>query len=66
VSEPQSYEIVQSERGFEVFSPGGYSAVICNSKAAAEQYLVLLNQAFSLGFKSGFRSARQDSEDSED
>lgn len=34
-------------------------ALVCGDKQSAEQYAVLMNQAFRRGYKAGFRKARQ-------
>ncbi len=59
VTETPSYEVVETERGFEVMSPGGYSTLVCSTEENARHYVLLLSEAFQAGYKSGYRAAKQ-------
>ncbi len=56
--EQEPYRIEPDGPRFKVVDWEENVALVCGDKTSAEQYAVLMNQAFRRGFKSGFRKAR--------
>ena len=59
MDDQQPYELVRTERGFEVVSAGGYSKVLCQLEGQARLYLSLMKEAYEAGHKEGYREARR-------
>jgi len=57
-AETGPYEIAAREGRFEVCSGSGRTIVVCRDEGSAQQYAVLLNQAWALGYKAGYREGR--------
>jgi len=53
-----SYEVCEVEGTYQVHNPAGRVVIACAGRDNAEQYAVLLTEAYRLGFKAGFRTAR--------
>jgi hypothetical protein len=53
------YEVIRSERGFEVVSKEGYSKVVCATEENAWEYQRLLVEAFRSGHRAGYRAAKR-------
>jgi hypothetical protein len=54
----QRYEVCEVDGAFQVHNPSGRVVIACPGRDNAEQYAVLLTEAYRLGFKAGFRAAR--------
>jgi hypothetical protein len=55
----RSYRAQAIEGRAQVVDEAGKVVLDCGNLASAEQYAVLLNQAFQRGFKAGFRAAKR-------
>ena len=58
-SDSSPYRVKADVGRFEVVTDSGRSIVLCRDQQDAEQYAVLLVEAYERGFKAGFRSARR-------
>ncbi len=47
------------EGGFRVLSPDGYTVLECRDRHSADHYLELLNRAYRIGYKAGYRKGRK-------
>jgi hypothetical protein len=54
-----AYEAVATGEGYEVRRDNGRVVMVCGDQGSAAQYAVMLNEAFDIGFKSGYRAARR-------
>ena len=54
------YSTSSSEKGFEVRAPDGRVILRCSDEATARHYVVMLNEAYSIGYKAGFREGLND------
>ena len=54
-----AYQAVATEDKYEVRRDNGRVVMVCNDEGSAVQYAVLLNEAFDVGFKAGYRAARR-------
>lgn len=60
MDETQSpYRAQPNQNHFQVLDPTGRVILDCGSRESAEQYALLLNQAFQGGFKAGFRAGKR-------
>lgn len=57
--EQEPYRIEPDGARFKVVDWEGNAALACGDRPSAEQYAVLMNEAFRRGFKAGFRKARK-------
>jgi hypothetical protein len=55
MSDSDRYSSTQSVKGYEVLSPDRQVVLRCGDEATAKHYAVMLNEAYSLGYKAGFR-----------
>ena len=53
------FRVEPKDGRYQLVDADGAVLLVCGDVANAEQYAVLLNQAWSRGFKAGFRKARQ-------
>jgi len=53
------YRTRSTEMGFVVEGDESKLVLQCGDQQSAEQYVVLMNQAYRRGYKAGYRSARQ-------
>ena len=58
MTDSPSYQVIETDRGYEVLSPGGYTVIVCNTQQNAAHYRQLLAEAYNLGSKAGFRAAK--------
>ena len=54
-----AFQAVATEDKYEVRRDNGRVVMVCNDEGSAVQYAVLLNEAFGIGFKAGYRAARR-------
>lgn len=54
-----AFQAVAAGDKYEVRRDNGRVVVVCTDEGSAVQYAVLLNEAFDLGFKAGYRAARR-------
>ena len=54
-----AYQVIATEDKYEVRRDNGRVVMVCNDEGSAVQYAVLLNEAFGIGFKAGYRAARR-------
>ena len=52
-------QAVATEDKYEVRRDNGRVVMVCTDEGSAVQYAVLLNEAFDVGFKAGYRAARR-------
>lgn len=52
------YAVEPEDGRFRVVDGEGNTILVCGDAASAEQYAVLMNQAFRRGFSAGYREAR--------
>ncbi len=57
--EKESYTVQPDAGRFSVVDWEGNVILVCGDAPSAEQYAVVMNQAFRRGFKAGFRKARK-------
>ena len=57
--EQEPYRVEPDDVHFKVLDWEGNVALLCGDRGSAEQYAVLMNQAFRRGYKAGFRKARR-------
>ncbi|MGH8023259.1 MAG: hypothetical protein ACRED1_06745 [Limisphaerales bacterium] len=53
------YRVQPGDDHFQVVDPAGRVMLDCGNRESAEQYALLLNQAFQRGFKAGFRAGKR-------
>ena len=53
-----AYEVTNADDRFEVVNDDGRVCMVCRDEPSARHYAELMNQAFSRGYKSGYRDAR--------
>ena len=53
------YEVVATDRGFEVVSIEGYSKIVCRTEDNAAEYCRLMTEAFRTGHRMGYRAAKR-------
>lgn len=56
---PPAFQAVAAGDKHEVRRDNGRVVMVCTDEGSAVQYAVLLNEAFDLGFKVGYRAARR-------
>ena len=56
--EQEPYRAEPDGARFNVMDWEDGTVMLCGDKPSAEQYAVLMNQAFRRGYKAGFRKAR--------
>lgn len=54
-----AFVVSRSEDGFRVLRDNGRTVMVCADEGSARQYAALLNEAYGIGFKQGFRAARR-------
>ncbi|MEJ1298074.1 MAG: hypothetical protein RPU64_01630 [Candidatus Sedimenticola sp. (ex Thyasira tokunagai)] len=54
----KAYTLVEGENDTAVCSPSGRTIMVCADKQSASHYASLLNEAFNLGYKQGYRDGR--------
>ena len=57
-SDVEKYRVVGHSDKFEVRAPSGQTIMVCTDKASASHYADLLQRAFDVGYKQGFRQGR--------
>ena len=57
-SDSKPYRVETLDSGYAVMREGNHEELRCADKASAEQYALMLNKAYTFGFKAGRRSAR--------
>ena len=57
--ESDPYRVNPRNAGFEVVDAEGQVMLVCQDQHSAENYAVLLNQAYQRGYKAGYRQARK-------
>lgn len=57
-SEPDPYRIDSDAGRFHVCDPAGRVVMTCHDEGSATHYVVLLNEAYRRGFKSGCKHSR--------
>ena len=57
--EESPYKVEPEGERFRVFDFEGRTVMVCGDAANADQYAVLMNQAFQRGFKAGVRKQRE-------
>ena len=55
---PKQYVAERQADRFAVRSPAGRIVMVCRDEGSAAEYAVLLNEAYRLGSKAGYRLAR--------
>ena len=55
---PAAYVVQQDQGRFHVRNASDRTVMVCADRASAEHYVSLLNEAFSAGYKSGYREGR--------
>ncbi|HZR20358.1 MAG TPA: hypothetical protein VFE51_23950 [Verrucomicrobiae bacterium] len=53
------FRVEPTDGRYHIVDPDGCVLVVCGDAANADQYAVLMNQAYARGFKAGLRKARQ-------
>jgi hypothetical protein len=56
--ESQAYTVEPTDGRFSVVDWDGNAILVCGDATSAEQYAVLMNQAFRRGFNAGYRKGR--------
>jgi hypothetical protein len=56
--ESQPYTVEPEDARFRVVDREGNAILVCGDSISAEQYAVLMNQAYRRGFNAGYRKAR--------
>ena len=56
----KAYTLLEHDQRFEVRNASSRVIMVCGDKGSAEHYALLLNEAFELGYKMGFRDGRDD------
>ena len=51
------YQIVECDGRHEVRSGSGRVIVVCHDPGSARQYALMLNEAWRVGYKAGYRAA---------
>lgn len=54
----KTYTLMEREGGFAVCSPTGREIMFCADNFSASHYIALLNDAYKLGYKLGYRDGR--------
>jgi len=57
--ERQPYTVEPEDGRFRVLDWEGNVILVCGNSPSAEQYAVLMNQAFRCGFNAGYRKGRK-------
>jgi hypothetical protein len=55
------YQVRPEDNQFQVLDASNRVVMVSHDQASATQYSVLLNEAYSRGYKSGYRAARNTS-----
>ena len=58
-AEQPPFRVEAKDGRYHIVDPDGAVLLVCVDAANADQYVVLMNQAWSRGFKAGLRKARQ-------
>ena len=58
--EDEHYRVSPSSGGFDVLGPDGRVILRCADEASARHYAVMLDEAYQLGYKAGFRDGLKD------
>ncbi len=57
--DPPPYRVERDGAQFRIVTTDGSTALTCGDERSAEQYTVLMNEAWHRGYKAGFRKARR-------
>jgi hypothetical protein len=58
-AQPPPYRVEPKDGGYQIIDPEGSVLLVCGDAPNADQYAVLMNQAYARGFKAGLRHARR-------
>ena len=58
-AEPDPYHVSPREGRFEVLDRTGRAVMVCHDEGSATNYAELLNQAYRMGYKAGYREAKK-------
>jgi len=54
----KAYTLSEHDQRFEVRNAFSRVIMVCGDKGSAEHYVLMLNDAYEAGYKSGFRDGR--------
>ena len=54
------YAVAKTDGGYNVLMPDGRVTLRCADEASARHYAVMLDEAYQLGYKAGFRDGLKD------
>jgi hypothetical protein len=55
-----NYRAAKTDGGYNVLMPDGRVMLRCSDEASARHYAVMLDEAYKLGYKAGFRDGLKD------